>query len=133
MGKYFGCRSYSCQFPYSVIAWLLLIICALCLVIIDLTLFMQLYLTFKVFLLKLLFSLCCNGKCLSIKLKNSRPMFVHVNTLTKWWVEPNYVALPIPTCPFRCILSVRKFVIKVTMSKGVLVNRRRFLKCLFVR
>jgi hypothetical protein len=25
-------------------------------------------------------------------------------------------------------VSVRKFVIKVTMSKGVLVNRRRFLK-----
>jgi hypothetical protein len=40
-----------------------------------------------------------------------------VNTLTKWWVEPNYVALPIPTCPLRCIVSVRKFVIKV---KGVL-------------
>jgi hypothetical protein len=38
--------------------------------------------------------------------------------LTKWWVEPNYVALPIPTCPLRCILSVRKFVIKVIMSKG---------------
>jgi hypothetical protein len=56
-----------------------------------------------------------------------------VNTLTKWWVEPNYVALPIPTFPLRCILSVREFVIKVIMSKGVLVNRRRFLKCLFVR
>jgi hypothetical protein len=52
-------------------------------------------------------------------------MPVRVNTLTKWWVEPNYVALPIPTCPLRCILSVRKlFVIKVTMDKGVLVDRR---------
>ena len=43
------------------------------------------------------------------------------------------VALPIPTCPLRCILGVRKFLIKVTMSKSVLVNRCRFLKCLFVR
>jgi hypothetical protein len=48
------------------------------------------------------------------------PSYVRVNTLTKWWVEPKYVALPIPACPLRCILSVRKFVIKVTMSKGVL-------------
>ena len=56
--------------------WLFLIICALCLVIIDLTSFMQLLLTFKVFLLKILRSLCCSGKCLSIKLKNSRPIFV---------------------------------------------------------
>jgi hypothetical protein len=43
---------------------------------IDLTLLMTLYLTFTVFLLKILCSLWCDGKCLSIRLRKLRPILV---------------------------------------------------------
>ena len=45
-------------------------------------------------------------------------MFVLTLLLNGGLIEPNYVALPIPTCPLHEMHpeSTRKFVIKVTVS-----------------
>jgi hypothetical protein len=109
---------------------LFLIICALCLLIIDLTLCMQLY--------SLLLKCFCWKSCVvcavmeSIRQLSLRipVLYVRVNTL-KWsgWTKLCCVAYSYVSVA----MSVRKFMIKVTMSEGVLVNKRRFLKCLFVR
>ena len=52
------------------------IMCLLCPLMIDFMFGMQLYETLTVFLLKILWNLCCRGKCFAMRLRKNLPIFV---------------------------------------------------------
>jgi type IV secretory pathway TrbF-like protein len=61
-------------------------------------------------------------KVLVNKVKKITP-YISADIHAKWWVEPNYITLPISACLLWYVLSVVKIMIEVAMVKCVLVYR----------